>query len=139
MNIDKWRALPLPLKCATWDASILSVIFNARFDNYGFNARVEVHPEYVIKALFMNRGSGTMLYTVCGLRMENGREYGANWRQDVETGAYCIFTSEGHRAGTQGGYLGHVPANCIQKDTGEWVLSSTQGKGDGTVTRYMLC
>ena len=45
MTAEEYRALPLPMKCATWDARVQYVIFDSFFRDYGISGKVEVHAE----------------------------------------------------------------------------------------------
>lgn len=52
MTAEEYRALPLPMKCATWDARVQYVIFDSFFGDYGISGKVEVHAENAFKAAF---------------------------------------------------------------------------------------
>jgi hypothetical protein len=52
MTAEEYRALPLPMKCATWDARVQYVIFDSYFRDYELSGKVEVHAENAFKALF---------------------------------------------------------------------------------------
>ena len=119
---DDYRALPLPMKCATWDASVKYVIFDTFFADYGFSANVEVHAEYAFKALFKLSVHDTQLYSVVAVRLKSGRSVAAKWEQDTQTGAFRIVTLSGKVLGTQGGFRGHIPANCGKDKDGKWAL-----------------
>ena len=43
MTAEEYRALPLPMKCATWDARVQYVIFDSYFRDYELSGKVEVH------------------------------------------------------------------------------------------------
>lgn len=45
MTAEEYRALPLPMKCATWDARVQYVIFDSYFRDYELSGKVEVHAE----------------------------------------------------------------------------------------------
>lgn len=45
MTAEEYKALPLPMKCGTWDARVQYVIFDSFFSDYGFSGKVEVHAE----------------------------------------------------------------------------------------------
>ena len=64
MTAEEYRALPLPMRCATWDADIEAVIFETFFSDYGTRARVAVHPEQAFKCLFRHSETDTQLYSV---------------------------------------------------------------------------
>ena len=115
-NPGEWKALPLPLRCATSypvnKKHIAAVVFDTWFDNYKFRATVEVHPENVFKALFCFSETGTQLYSVVGVKWDNGSYSAAQWHQDKQTGAYSIIVGRGVNALKQGGFQWHIPANC---------------------------
>ena len=50
MTAEEYRALPLPMKCATWDARVQYVIFDSYFRDYELSGKVEVHAENAFKA-----------------------------------------------------------------------------------------
>lgn len=136
---EEWSGLPLPMKCATWEAGVKKVIFDTFLSNYGISARIEVHAEDAFKALFTSCAEGPLLYSICAVRMNDGRECAAKWTQDTETGAYGIFNLSGRLLGRQGGYRGHVPANCYKDETGAWKLDCSHTNDEnGTVTRCAL-
>ena len=113
---DEWQTLPLPLRCSTAypinKKFVSAVVFDVWFENYKFQAAVEVHPANAFKALFCLADGGTQLYSVSGVRWNDGSHSGAKWWQDNQTGAYRIAVGGGRTALEQGGYQGHIPANC---------------------------
>lgn len=129
MTTEEWRSLPLPMKCATWSAFVKYVIFDTFFSEYGFSGKVEVHAENAFKALFRCVEGDTQLYSVCAVRLFNGKTVAAKWWQDSETGAFQITDLKGNALGTQGGFRGHIPANCKKNSAGEWALFPTERKG----------
>lgn len=131
---EEYRGLPLPMKCATWDASVKYVIFDTFFADYGFSANVEVHADNAFKALFKLSGKDTQLYSVVAVRLKNGERVAAKWLQDTETGAFRIVTLSGRVLGTQGGFRGHVPENCKKDKDGKWALYTQVSEG-GKITR----
>lgn len=52
MTMEEWKSLPLPMKCATWSASVKYVIFDTFFSEYGFSGKVEVHAEKCVQGAF---------------------------------------------------------------------------------------
>lgn len=123
-TVADWKALPLPLRCATWYAgNIDSVIFDTWFDNYRIKATVEVHPQHVFKALFTLSNGGTQLYSVCGIRFKDGTQTFAKWYQDTTSGAFAITGAGGHVYGKQGGYQQHFPANVEVNEDGTYSLN----------------
>lgn len=99
MTTEEWRSLPLPMKCATWSASVKYVIFDTFFSEYGFSGKVEVHAENAFKALFRCVEGDTQLYSVCAIRLFNGKTVAAKWWQDSETGAFQITDLKGNVLG----------------------------------------
>ena len=129
MTAEEYRALPLPMKCATWDARVQYVIFDSYFRDYELSGKVEVHAENAFKALFRHSETDTQLYSVCAVRLFDGTRVAAKWWQDSETGAFKITDLKGNALGTQGGFRGHIPANCKKNSAGEWALFPTERKG----------
>ena len=126
---EEFRELPLPMRCATaYPCSgeyITGVIFEARFEDYGIQGQVEIHPANVFKALFCKHGEGILLYSVCAVRWASGETSFAKWWQDVRTGAFQISTITGTPLLRQGGFHGHIPANCkYNEELGKWELHS---------------
>lgn len=122
MTAEEYRALPLPMKCATWDARAQYVIFDSFFRDYGISGKVEVHAENAFKALFRHSETDTQLYSVCAVRLFDGKRVAAKWVQDSVSGAFRIVTTSGNVLGTQGGFRGHIPENCKKRDDGTWGL-----------------
>lgn len=122
MTAEEYKALPLPMKCGTWDARVQYVIFDSFFSDYGFSGKVEVHAENAFKALFRHSETDTQLYSVCGVRLFDGKHVSAKWLQDSVSGAFQIVTLSGDVLGTQGGFRGHIPENCKKRDDGTWGL-----------------
>ncbi len=137
MTAEEYRALPLPMRCATWDADIEAVIFETFFSDYGTRARVVVHPEQAFKCLFRHSETDTQLYSVIGVQ-KAGKMYYAKWLQDTTTGAFAIVNGYGNAYGKQGGYRGHVPANCKKNEEGKWTLVIPTSENPGTVVRSCL-
>lgn len=137
MTAEEYRALPLPMKCATWDASVKYVIFDTFFSDYGFSGSVEVHAENAFKALFRYSNSDTQLYSVCAVRLSDGKRVAAKWYQDSISGAFEITTITGKVLGTQGGFRGHIPANCGKNANGEWALYPKE-RAEGKIIRTAL-
>ena len=73
MTAEEYKALPLPMKCGTWDARVQYVIFDSFFSDYGFSGKVEVHAENAFKALFKHSETDTQLYSVCAVRFFDGK------------------------------------------------------------------
>lgn len=138
MTAEEYRALPLPMRCATWDADIEAVIFETFFSDYGTRARVAVHPESAFKCLFRHSDTDTQLYTVCAVRIRGGKEIYAHWLQDTTTGAFEIVNGSGRAVGKMGGFRGHVPACCKKDDNGKWSLDCAAAGNPGTVARSCL-
>lgn len=138
MTKEEYRALPLPMRCATWDANIEEVIFDVFFADYGAPARVAVHPEYAFKCLFRHSETDTQLYSVCAVRTKDGKKRFAEWNQDTTSGAFAITDGSGHIVGKMGGFRAHVPANCHKTKSGEWVLDCSTPGNNETVTRACL-
>lgn len=130
-----YRELPLPLRCSVWDAEVEAVIFDTFFSNYGVSAKVEVHPDHAFKCLFASSGGGTQLYSVCAVRLKNGRNIYADWRQDTHSGAFAIFNASGKEIARQGGYQGWIPEECYKDEHGEWYFESAN-REDGKIFRY---
>jgi len=124
MTAEEYRALPLPMKCATWRASVEYVIFDTFFSDYGVSGNVEVHAQEAFKALFRHSESDTQLYSVCAVRLRDGKRVAAKWLQDTISGAFQIVTLSGTVLGTQGGFRGHIPANCKKREDGTWGLET---------------
>ena len=122
MTAEEYRALPLPMKCATWDARVQYVIFDSYFRDYELSGKVEVHAENAFKALFRHSETDTQLYSVCAVRLFDGTRVAAKWVQDSVSGAFRIVTTSGNVLGTQGGFRGHIPENCKKRDDGTWGL-----------------
>ena len=122
MTAEEYRALPLPMKCATWDARVQYVIFDSYFKDYELSGKVEVHAENAFKALFHHSETDTQLYSVCAVRLFDGTRIAAKWVQDSVSGAFRIVTTSGNVLGTQGGFRGHIPENCKKRDDGTWEL-----------------
>jgi len=124
---DEWHKLPLPMRCSTWDSRVAGVIFDVWFDNYKIKGYAELHPQNVFKALYMKSNClndhSVLLYSVVYVRWHDGSKSFAKWYQDTETGAFTITTISNDTLGTQGGFRGHVPANC-RKEDGKWGLHS---------------
>ena len=78
MTAEEYRALPLPMKCATWDARVQHVIFDSYFRDYELSGKVEVHAENAFKALFRHSETDTQLYSVCAVRLFDGTRVAAN-------------------------------------------------------------
>lgn len=72
MTAEEYRALPLPMKCATWDARVQYVIFDSYFGDYELSGKVEVHAENAFKALFRHSETDAQLYSVCAVRLFDG-------------------------------------------------------------------
>lgn len=108
MTAEEYRALPLPMKCATWDARVQYVIFDSYFRDYELSGKVEVHAENAFKALFRHSETDTQLYSVCAVRLFDGTRVAAKWVQDSVSGAFRIVTTSGNVLGTQGGFRGHM-------------------------------
>ena len=81
MTAEEYRALPLPMKCATWDARVQYVIFDSYFRDYELSGKVEVHAENAFKALFRHSETDTQLYSVCAVRLFDGTRIAAKWVQ----------------------------------------------------------
>lgn len=81
MTAEEYRALPLPMKCATWDARVQYVIFDSYFRDYELSGKVEVHAENAFKALFRHSETDTQLYSVCAVRLFDGTRVAAKWVQ----------------------------------------------------------
>ena len=122
MTAEEYRALPLPMKCATWDARVQYVIFDSYFRDYELSGKVEVHAENAFKALFRHSETDTQLYSVCAVRLFDGTRIAAKWVQDSVSGAFRIVTTSGNVLGTQGGFRGHIPESCKKRDDGTWGL-----------------
>ena len=122
MTAEEYNALPLPMKCATWDARVQSVIFQSYFGDYGIHVNVEVHAENAFKALFRYSEIDALLYSVSAVRLVDGTRVAAKWIQDCASGAFQILTTSGKVLGTQGGFRGHIPEICKRKDDGTWGL-----------------
>ena len=90
MTAEEYRALPLPMKCATWDARVQYVIFDSYFRDYELSGKVEVHAENAFKALFRHSETDTQLYSVCAVRLFDGTRIAAKWVQDSVSGAFRI-------------------------------------------------
>lgn len=135
MTAEEYRALPLPMKCGTWDASVQYVIFDTFFADYGLSGNVEVHAENAFKALFRHSGTDTQLYSVCAVRLRDGKRIAAKWLQDSVSGAFQIVTLSGKVLGTQGGFGGHVPENCKRNANGDWGLFPRERTDDGKIIR----
>lgn len=134
---EEWRTLPLPLRCATWFRNdIEAVIFDTWLDNYRIRANVEVHPEHAFKALFSQSNGGTQLYSVVGVRTDDGKRLGAKWLQDTASGAFAII-SGGNFIAMQGGYKAHMPEICQEKNGGGWELVPPS-KEAVNISRYHL-
>lgn len=138
MTREEYSALPLPMRCATWDENIEAVIFDTYFTDYGASARVAVHPEYAFKCLFRHSETDTQLYSVCAVRTRDGKEFFAKWYQDTTSGAFEIVNGSGRAVGTQGGFKGHIPACCYKDKSGEWKLSFGASSKPGTIARTSL-
>lgn len=100
MTAEEYRALPLPMKCATWDARVQYVIFDSYFRDYELSGKVEVHAENAFKALFRHSETDTQLYSVCAVRLFDGTRIAAKWVQDSVSGAFRIVTTSGNVLGT---------------------------------------
>lgn len=134
MTREEWDAIPLPMKCATWDASVKSVIFDTFFSDYGVKGKVEVYTAEAFKALFRYSESDTQLYSICAVRLRDGKEIAAKWIQDTTSGAFRIITPISQKTlGTQGGFRGHVPANCKKREDGTWGLYPVDNSEDTSV------
>lgn len=114
MTAEEYRALPLPMKCATWDARVQYVIFDSYFRDYELSGKVEVHAENAFKALFRHSETDTQLYSVCAVRLFDGTRIAAKWVQDSVSGAFRIVTTSGNVLGTQGGFRGHSRDMTLQ-------------------------
>ena len=122
MTAEEYDALPLPMKCATWDARVQSVIFQSYFKDYEIPVNVEVHAENAFKALFRYSEIDALLYSVSAVRLVDGTRVAAKWIQDCASGAFQILTTSGKVLGTQGGFRGHIPEICKRKGDGTWGL-----------------
>jgi len=117
-----------------WDASVKYVIFDTFFSDYGVKGKVEVHAAEAFKALFRCSESDTQLYSVCAVRLRDGKEIAAKWIQDTTSGAFRIITPISQKTlGTQGGFRGHVPANCKKREDGTWGLYPVDNSEDTSV------
>jgi hypothetical protein len=126
---EEWKELPLPMQCSTSypvnGNYIVGVIFNVWFDEYGMKAKVELHPENVFKALWCAAYSKPTFHEVSQVRWADGTVSFAKWYQDTKTGAYEITVGcNGTKVLVQGGYLGHIPSNCVLEESGEWGMNS---------------
>lgn len=139
MTAEEYRALPLPMKCATWNARVQYVIFDSFFSDYGFSGKVEVHAENAFKALFRHAEDDTQLYSVCAVRLFDGKRIAAKWIQDSISGAFQIVTLSGDVLGTQGGFRGHIPENCKKCADGTWGIFPVDRTADRkTIVRTSL-
>ncbi len=100
MTAEEYRALPLPMKCATWDARVQYVIFDSYFRDYELSGKVEAsYAENAFKALFRHSETDTQLYSVCAVRLFDGTRVAAKWVQDSVSGAFRISNDFRKRAG----------------------------------------
>lgn len=118
MTAEEYRALPLPMKCATLDARVQYVIFDSYFRDYELSGKVEVHAENAFKALFRHSETDTQLYSVCAVRLFDGTRVAAKWVQDSVSGAFRIVTTSGNVLGTQGGFRDISPKTARSGTTG---------------------
>jgi len=128
-TLEEWSKLPLPLRCITYYQPVKAIVFDVWLDNYKIKTEVHLHPSYVHKVLFTSHGDGIQLYEIKAVIWENGSKTFAKWWQDTTTGAYSIATIAGDLIAKQGGFNGHVPANCYKNKNGEWRLQSNYQDG----------
>lgn len=133
-NAEEWENVPKVYKAMEWfpvevyntrwrkkeTTVVESVIFDVVYMRpYKIRARVEVHVQEVQNILFCaHENTDCLLYSICAVKFANGEEWGAEWKQDVWSGAFAVYAS-GKCVGKQGGYLGFVPEN-IEKTEDGW-------------------
>ena len=129
-NAQEWEQLPDLYKAMEWSpvpdyrnkgslSAVKSVIFDVVYlEPYRINAKVHIHCSDVQKVLYcLFKDSQCHLYTICGVELESGTQYGAKWLQDSTTGSFGVYAGT-HLCGRQGGFQGFVPANIERLEDG---------------------
>ena len=122
-NAQEWDELPALYKAMEWSplpdyrnkgslSAVKSVIFDVVYmEPYRISAKVHIHRQEVQKVLYcLFKDPQCHLYSICGVELESGTQYGAKWLQDSVTGSFGIYAGT-HLCGRQGGFQGFVPAN----------------------------
>lgn len=133
-NAEEWENVPAIYKAMQWfpvevyntrwhrkEMTVAkSVIFDVTFlKPYKIRAKVEVHVQEVQSILFCShKDPDCQLYSICGVKFQNGEECGAKWLQDSKTGAFAVYAYNRY-IGMQGGFKGFVPDN-IEKSEDGW-------------------
>ena len=133
-NAEEWENLPIVYRAMQWfpvevyntrlhkkeTTVVESVIFDVVYlKPYKIRAKVEVHVQEVQNILFcLHENTDCHLYSICGVKFQNGEVCGAKWLQDSKTGAYAVYAYNKY-VGMQGGFGGFIPEN-IEKTEDGW-------------------
>lgn len=136
VNKEEWEKLPCIYKAMDWfpievpklqwdgkihreKSFVKEVVFDCIYiEPYGVRGKLYVHRENFQKIMFCYYGkTDCHLYSVCGVKFENGEEWSAEWKQDTRTGAYALY-SNGHCLARQGGFMGYIPESVTETENG---------------------